>query len=558
MAKVNPDQMTMGASMVGDIYSQMAQELFLRMIQRIKQRGVADLQDNPYLWQLEKLNDMHLLNEENIQYVIEQTGIARELMDEIIQNEGLKVYQNTSEQLAAQLNKKTPQYNSVQDTLARYANQTFLDIDNLVNQTLITTNLGQNSAMRVYQEIIEQSVAEVTTGLKTADKAISDTVMKWIDKGIPSAFVDKGGNTWTIERYARTVMESTTYRVYNEMRTGAAEELGVTTFHMSSHAAARPACAPIQGHIVTKAQHSFDSGDAKVGRVYSLWEHGYGEPSGTMGINCHHVLTPFVIGVNEMPDEDIPDPKQAIANGEKQAKQRAYERGIRDAKYKIAAAKALGDEGLRKRYQALLDSRRAGLRNLIDDNDFLHRDYAREKIYSNQKLNLAYQEKMLKNEYGKLINKFGKPGMPSYFDYKTYIKNGGDAGRLWGNYIQARRKRTINPVVKLSDYQEVDVELHNALLGVVGSNGLKVTGNSYHLIDRVLGTSYDQENHKLRQGVPIDELKNAITNGEVFFDDKQYFFESDKARVVVNPDGNVVTVYPRSSKVNKKKKKGDH
>lgn len=410
MAKVNPDQMTMGASMVGDIYSQMAQELFLRMIQRIKQRGVADLQDNPYLWQLEKLNNMHFLNEENIQYVIEQTGIARELMDEIIQNEGLKVYQNTSEQLAAQLNKKTPQYNSVQDTLARYANQTFLDIDNLVNQTLITTNLGQNSAMRVYQEIIEQSVAEVTTGLKTADKAISDTVMKWIDKGIPSAFVDKGGNTWTIERYARTVMESTTYRVYNEMRTGAAEELGVTTFHMSSHAAARPACASIQGHIVTKAQHSFDSGDTKVGRVYSLWEHGYGEASGTMGINCHHVLTPFVIGVNEMPYEDIPDPKQAIANGEKQAKQRAYERGIRDAKYKVAAAKALGDEGLRKRYQALLDSRRAGIRNLIDDNDFLHRDYSREKTYQNAKYIRAYSDVLTmkrRDEYDRFVMGMG-------------------------------------------------------------------------------------------------------------------------------------------------------
>ena len=139
--------------------------------------------------------------------------------DEIIQNEGLKVYQNTAEQIADDLNTTTPSYNSVQETLANYAQQTFLDIDNLVNQTLLTTNMGNNATMRVYQRIIEQSVAEVTTGLKSPDKAVSDAVMKWIDKGIPSGFVDKGGHAWSIERYADTVMQSTTYRVYNEMRT---------------------------------------------------------------------------------------------------------------------------------------------------------------------------------------------------------------------------------------------------------------------------------------------------------------------------------------------------
>jgi hypothetical protein len=284
--------------------------------------------------------------------------------------------------------------------------------------------------VRTYKAIVEQSVAEVVTGLKSADKAISDTVMKWIDKGIPSAFVDKGGHTWTIERYALTVVESTTYRVYNEMRTGAAEQMGVNTFHMSSHAAARPACAPIQGRIVTKAEHGFQSGDKSVGCVESLWAHGYGTPSGTFGINCHHYLTPFIIGVNEMPDDEIPDPNTAIANGEKQAKQRAYERGIRDAKYKVAAAKALGDEGLRHRYQVLLDSRRAGLRKLLDENDFLHRDYAREKIYTKSQLAKVYQSKIIAEQREKALKKLKpvegldpiKQLLHSHVDYVDNLK----------------------------------------------------------------------------------------------------------------------------------------
>ncbi|MHB9648378.1 phage minor capsid protein [Weissella paramesenteroides] len=405
MAKVNDDQMLLGASVVGDIYSNMAQELFIRMIRRIKKRGVADLKDNPYLWQLEKLNDMHMLNEENIAYVAKQTGVARKLIDEIIQNEGLKVYQNTAEQIADDLNTTTPSYNSVQETLANYAQQTFLDIDNLVNQTLLTTNMSDNATMRVYQKIIEQSVAEVTTGLKSPDKAVSDTVMKWIDKGIPSGFIDKGGHTWSIERYADTVMQSTTYRVYNEMRTSAADELGVDTFLMSSHAASRPACAPIQGHVVTKQVDGFNSHDKDVGYVASIYDHGYGEPGGTLGINCHHTLTPFIIGVNRLPDVNIPDPKHAIANGKKQASQRSFERGIREAKYKLEAAKQLGDDKLIQHYQSLLSKRRLGLRKLIDNNDFLHRDYSRERIYKNQKLIDNYKMNLLRKPAPKPVSK---------------------------------------------------------------------------------------------------------------------------------------------------------
>lgn len=396
MAKANDDKMLLEASGVGDIYKQMSEELFIRMIKRIKQRGVADLKNNPYLWQLEKINDMHQLNEANINYVVRHTGIARELIDEIIQNEGLKVYKNSAEQIAEDLNRPKPNYNSVQETLKKYAHQTFLEIDNLVNQTLLTTNMPDNAVMKVYKRIIEQTVAEVTTGLKSPDKAVSDTVMKWIDKGIPSGFIDKGGHTWSIERYADTVMQSTTYRVYNEMRTSAADELGVDTFLMSSHAASRPACAPIQGHVVTKQVDGFHSHDKDVGYVASIYDHGYGEPGGAFGINCHHTLTPFIIGVNRLPDVNIPDPKHAIANGKKQASQRSFERGIREAKYKLEAAKQLGDDKLIQHYQSLLGKRRLGLRKLIDNNDFLHRDYSRERIYKNQKLIDNYKMNLLR------------------------------------------------------------------------------------------------------------------------------------------------------------------
>ncbi|WP_433322322.1 phage minor capsid protein [Weissella tructae] len=365
------DKMLSKSEKVGRLYADMSQELLLRMIQRIKQRATADLQSDPYLWHLDKLRDMHALNESNIKYVVEQTGVAREIIDDVLQHEGLAVYEDSAKRVSKDTGKPIPSYNGVKDTLSAYASQAFLEVDNLVNQTLLSRNVDTNPVMRVYQDILTKAVSDVVNGLRSPEQAVSRAVMDWVNKGIPSGFIDKAGRKWNIESYVNSVMTSTTYRVYNEMRAESAKDLGVDTFHMSAHSAARPNCAPIQGHIVTTGR-DFQSKDKDVGYVYSLPDYGYGRPDGTLGINCRHVLTPFVIGVNELPDEDIPSEKEAIANGKKQAQQRSFERGIRNAKKQLTAAKALGDDKLISHYRELLNRRRGGLSQLINDNDFLH------------------------------------------------------------------------------------------------------------------------------------------------------------------------------------------
>lgn len=371
----NDDQMTLMASMVGDIYTKMSQDLMFSMIKRIKQRGTADLEREPYLWQLEKLNQMHMLNQENINYVIEQTGIAKDIINRIIKNEGLKVYQNTFEQLAEDLGSNA-KHNDVSSALASYVQQVFLDYDNYINQTLLSTNYGNNEVLKIYQGIIQETVAKVVSGVSVAEQAVNDTVMQWLDKGISSSFIDKGGNRWNIDSYARMVIDSTTARVYNDMRIRGSEELGVDTFYYSIHSASRPACAPIQARIVTKGArfYSDELGDW----VESLSDHGWGKAGGCLGIHCHHYLTPFVIGVNYLPD--LPDelknltPEQAKANGEKQAKQRAYERAIRNDKYKIQASKLLEDERRVEHYRQMLKAHNRGLNDLLKENSFLVRE----------------------------------------------------------------------------------------------------------------------------------------------------------------------------------------
>ncbi|WP_366534775.1 phage minor capsid protein, partial [Streptococcus equi] len=71
--KLNDEQLMLDASQVADIYHQLTLDLFDQVIDRIKERGSASLDDNPYIWQLEKMNEMGLLNEDNLKLISDRS-----------------------------------------------------------------------------------------------------------------------------------------------------------------------------------------------------------------------------------------------------------------------------------------------------------------------------------------------------------------------------------------------------------------------------------------------------------------------------------------------------
>lgn len=149
--KLNDEQLMLDASQVADIYHQLTIELFDQVIDRIKERGSASLDDNPYIWQLEKMNEMGLLNDDNLKLISDRSGIAEEQLRHVIQNEGYQIYKNTKQQLLEATGGGGFVANSlIQTNLAAYVNQTMGDINNLINTTL------PKSVMGTYQSIIEE------------------------------------------------------------------------------------------------------------------------------------------------------------------------------------------------------------------------------------------------------------------------------------------------------------------------------------------------------------------------------------------------------------------
>lgn len=371
----NDEQLELGSSRLADLYHKLTVELFEQMVDRLLERGTTSLTDNPYIWQLEKLNQMHALNEHNLKVISKYTDITEEQLRNVIEGEGLKIYTDTKSQLLEDLN-KDPHFDTshVQKQLEAYIEQASGDIGNLINTTL------PNVVNEVYRNIAKETVAKVATGVATPDKAIAETVMKWQEVGF-RGFKDRGGKNWRVDNYARTVVKTTTRRVYRQMRTQPADELGIDTFYYSKKATAREACAPLQHHIVTYGEAREEGGYS----VLSLADHGYGTPGGCLGINCGHYLTPFVVGINDMPDlgDDIKNitPEDAIRNANAQAKQRALERSIRDSKEKLRIANKLGDKDLIDKYKSKIRTQQGAMRDFLKDKPFLHRDYAREKLF---------------------------------------------------------------------------------------------------------------------------------------------------------------------------------
>ena len=371
----NDEQLLLQASNVADIYHQLALDLFDNVVERVTERGTVYLDKQPYIWQLEKMKQMHMLNEENLRLISKYSGIAEEQLRYIVENEGLKLYTDTKQQLLEDLGHGSAgNSNDIQEILADYANQAVGDIHNLINTTLPMSVIG------AYKGIVEQSVARVVTGLSTADKVISDTVMQWQEKGF-QGFKDRAGRNWKIDNYARTVIKTTTYRTYREMRTRPAEELGIDTFYFSKKASARKSCAPLQHHIVTTGHARTEHGE----HILALSDYGYGRPEGCLGINCGHMLTPFIPGANYKPDlgEDVDSvsPEQAIENANAEAKQRALERSIRANKEKLHVAEKLGDKELIDKYKSKIGTQNIALKDYIDKHPFLKRNEAREKYY---------------------------------------------------------------------------------------------------------------------------------------------------------------------------------
>ena len=368
MARVSPSKLDAYTSDIVNLYRSLDTEIFLLLTRELRQGGATSIAQ----WHANALQKQNMINDEVIEALALVSGEAESLIRNALEDAGRSAVNQIDKELAGLLGMANKSRGTTR-LMRAYMNQTFLDINNFVNQTLITTQFGPGVVARMYQDIVSKTTASFITGGLTFDQALERTVLSWVDKGVRSVFIDRGNNPWSIERYVETVLRSTINRTYNELRMGRMRDYGVYTALVTTLMDAAPRCIEIQGRVVdTRPMGQAVSG------YPSIEVFGYGRPDGPFGINCRHQKIPFIPGVSEN-NQPIYDKKETVEKSEVRDKVRTLERGIRQNKKRLIIQEELNSPNVQRTKNAIARQSQE-LQKTIDGANWLSRDPARERV----------------------------------------------------------------------------------------------------------------------------------------------------------------------------------
>ena len=231
---------------------------------------------------------------------------------------------------------------------------------NLVNQGIL------EAAPNIYTQTVSKVSVKVLGGFQSLDQALIQTSREWVQSGLP-VIIDKANRQWSAEGYGRMLLRTNIRRAVTETQMSKCREHGVEEVEISSHADARPLCAPYQGQIYKLSELKEKT--------------SYGEAAGLFGINCTHEMYPFVPGVSteRYKTYDEEETKEAY---EESQEHRSLERGIRGAKREIEVYEKMGKSGevAAETAREKLKERQKKMREFVDKTG-RKRQYSRERIF---------------------------------------------------------------------------------------------------------------------------------------------------------------------------------
>ena len=254
---------------------------------------------------------------------------------------------------------------------------------------------------------------------------------------------------------------------------------------MSSYHNSREACVYIQGKVVNIVPTDDPNYNDKYDSIYN---HGYGEPAGTLGINCRHKLFPLTPGVN-VNNMTQYNPKEAIRNGNLQQKQRYYERSTRDAKKRLKVVEELEDEQMiAPRTKTLIAARQKKLREYTKETnkmygkkyDILTRDYARKQIISKNKpiIEQFRRDVRYTTNRRKVNDKSSSPISKLELNKITKVFRKASGQILMGQEIDARLERERAEASNINDAIMLSSKAGRAALEeLIHAKQMKVNGN---------------------------------------------------------------------------------
>ena len=314
-------------------------------------------------WETKKLSELGALTNESIEIIAANTGQKAEAIRKAI-TEGMGLEIKDTEKVlsgaAKAGNIQAPSVSweaseGVKQVVGNLQRQAVNDM-NIVNTTMLESTrasyvgavqgtAAMETAFIEAQQVMNASAMSVAVGAEARTQALRRTIKDLAEKGI-TGFVDKAGHHWTPEAYVNMDIRTTVHNAAVDGQRARAADYGVDTFQISSHAGARPLCAPYQGKFYSWGGDAGTIEDL-YGRQYayeSINSTSYGEPAGIFGINCGHSPQTFVDGYSIPRYEETQDFEKNAEEYALSQKQRYYEREIRKDKTEALSYDAAGEK----------------------------------------------------------------------------------------------------------------------------------------------------------------------------------------------------------------------
>lgn len=374
MPKITPTQLDLWSSNMAELYESLEGEIIRIIIRRLND-NVGDITQ----WQAQKLNELRLFNSEVTQHLEKVTGIAEPEIRRMFENAGNQMVEDIDNAMPFDT---LPKPNNLDEVMRGYHEQVWSEVDNYVNQTLLTTAFGAGTATLAYQDVLNRTTAMFNAGLYTFEESLERSITELAQIGIRSSMIDRGGNQWSLEGYVRTVLKSTLGNTYDTIRKDRMAEYGVHTVVVTSHAGARAECSIIQGNVVDLRPMEELPTESEYKSIYDpSWRADYGAAGGHRGVNCRHLHVPFVPGVNTNNQPTFDDELNARV-AQARDKQRRIEREIVKYKKNLMVAEELGSDKA-DHWRKMVRRRQKAMRNHLEHNgDYLSRNYRRERVYT--------------------------------------------------------------------------------------------------------------------------------------------------------------------------------
>ncbi|CRH18726.1 Phage minor capsid protein 2 (fragment) [Carnobacterium maltaromaticum] len=175
--RITPYQMDFAVSQTVNLYRALELEIFKQIAKQLKTSGEPNISD----WRLDKMNQLKMLNKQTIKELAKVSGLAAEDIEAKIHDAGYQTIGDIDKELKGHYEIK-PLPTNIDSIMESITKQTFLELDNFVNQTLVSTQYGQGYVSKMYENIINEVAGKFITGTITLDKAIEQSIMQWEKK----------------------------------------------------------------------------------------------------------------------------------------------------------------------------------------------------------------------------------------------------------------------------------------------------------------------------------------------------------------------------------------